>query len=60
MIDLKKKIKYAYNYLLDCFPKLRSYAGFYNRLKQLSEAFRSLTSSLFEDFLPSDCFSNQR
>lgn len=39
--------------------KLGSYATFANRFNQWSEAFRSFTSSLFEDFLPADCFSNQ-
>jgi len=41
------------------FPKLGSYTGFSHRLNQLSEAFRGLVTSLLEDFLPSDCFTNQ-
>ena len=51
--------KYACDYLLEWFPKLGSYAGFSNRLNQLSEAFRCFVTSLVEEFLPSDCFSNQ-
>jgi hypothetical protein len=51
--------KYACDYLLDWFPKLGSYAGFSNRLNQLSETFRCFSTSLLEDFLPSDCFANQ-
>ena len=35
------------------------YAGFSDRFNQLSEAFRNFATSLFEEFLPSDCFSNQ-
>ena len=58
-ISIKQIHKYACDYLLDWFPKLGSYAGFSNRLNQLSEAFRSFATSLFEDFLPSDCFTNQ-
>lgn len=57
--SIKHIHKYAYDYLLDWFPKLGSYSGFSNRLNQLSEAFRSFSTSLFEDFLPSDTFSNQ-
>ena len=57
--SIKEIHKYAYDYLLDWFPKLGSYAGFSNRLNQLSEAFRSFATSLFEDFLPCDCFTNQ-
>ena len=56
---IKQIHKYACDYLRDWFPKLGSYSAFSNRLNQLSEAFRSFTSSLFEDFLPSDCFANQ-
>lgn len=58
-IGIKQIHKYACDYLLDWFPKLGSYAGFSNRLNQLSEAFKSFTTSLFEDFLPSDCFFNE-
>jgi len=50
---------FACDYLLDWFPKLGSYAGFSNRLNQLSEAFRCLTTSLFDEFLPEDCLKNQ-
>jgi hypothetical protein len=48
--SVKQIHKYACDYLFDWFPKLGSYAGFSNRLNQLSEAFRSLSASLFEDF----------
>ena len=58
-LSVKQIHKYACDYLLDWFPKLGSYAGFSNRLNQLSEAFISFATSLFEDFLPSDCFTNQ-
>jgi Transposase DDE domain len=57
--SLKHIHKYACDYLLDWFPKLGSYAGFSNRLNQLSEAFRRFSVSLFEEFLPSDCFIDQ-
>ena len=46
-ISIKQIHKYTCDWLLDWFPKLRSYAGFSNRLNQLSEAFRSFTASLF-------------
>ncbi|TDD95043.1 hypothetical protein [Flavobacterium cellulosilyticum] len=45
--------------MLDWFAKLVSYAGFSNHLNQLSEAFRSFTTSSFEDFLPPGSFPNQ-
>lgn len=57
--SIKEIHKYACDYLLDWFPKLGSYAGFSNRLNQLSEAFRNFVTSLLEDFLPTDCFTNQ-
>jgi hypothetical protein len=57
--SVKQIHKHACDYLLDWFPKLGSYAGFSNRLNQLSEAFRCFSISLFEDFLPADCFKNQ-
>jgi len=58
-ISIKEIHKYACDYLLDWFLKLGSYAGFSNRLNQLSEAFRYFATSLFENFLPADCFANQ-
>lgn len=57
--SIKQIHKFACDYLLDWFPKLGSYAGFSNRLNQLSEAFRHFSISLFEDFLPLDCFTDQ-
>lgn len=57
--SVKQIHKYACDYLLDWFPRLGSYAGFSNRLNQLSEAFRCFLTSMFEDFLPSDCFTDQ-
>jgi hypothetical protein len=57
--SVKQIHKYACDYLLDWFPKLGSYSSFSNRLNQLSEAFRSFSTSLYEDFLPADCFTNQ-
>jgi hypothetical protein len=56
---VKQIHKFACDYLRSWFPNLGSYSGFSNRLNQLSEAFRGLTSSLFEDFLPQDCDLNQ-
>ena len=50
--------KYAGDYLLDWFPKIGLCAGFSNWLNQLSRALRSFSTSLFEDLLPSDCYSN--
>jgi len=57
--SVKQIHKYACDYLLDWFPKLGSYAGFSNRLNQLTEAFRRFSTSLFENFFPDDCFANQ-
>ena len=57
--SIKQIHKYACEYLFDWFPKLGSYAGFSKRLNQLSEAFKSFSASLFQDFLPADCFANQ-
>ena len=56
---IKQIHSFACDYLLDWFPKLGSYAGFSQRLNQLSEAFRSFSASLLEDFLPTDCYENQ-
>ena len=38
-LNFKQIHKYACDYLLDWFPKFGSYAGFSNRLNQLSEVF---------------------
>jgi len=57
--SVKQIHKFACDYLHSWFPNLGSYSGFSNRLNQLSEAFRSLTSSLFQDFIPQDCYINQ-
>lgn len=56
---VKQIHNFAHNYLFDWFPKLGSYAGFSNRLNQLSETFKSFATSLFEEFLPDDCFKKQ-
>lgn len=56
---VKQIHKFACDYLRSWFPNLGSYSAFSNRLNQLSEAFRRLTSSLFEDFIPQDCYVNQ-
>jgi hypothetical protein len=45
--SIKQIHKYACDYLRDWFPNLGSYTAFSNRHNQLSEAFRSFTSSLF-------------
>jgi Transposase DDE domain len=57
--SVKQIHKYACDYLFKWFPRLGSYASFSNRLNQLSEAFRRFSASLFEDFLPWDCFTDQ-
>jgi hypothetical protein len=56
---IKQIHKFACDYLHSWFPNLGSYSAFSNRLNKLSEAFRILTSSLFEDFMPQDCYINQ-
>jgi hypothetical protein len=56
---VKQIHKFACDYLRSWFPTLGSYSGFSNRLNQLSEAFRTLTTSLFEDFMPQNCYLNQ-
>ena len=58
-LSIKEIHRFACDYLLDWFPRLGSYSGFSNRLNQLSEAFRILATSLLEDFVPTDCFTNQ-
>jgi hypothetical protein len=52
---IKQIYKFADEYLRSWFPKLPSYAAFNNRINRLSEAFRLLTTSLLEQFRPSDC-----
>lgn len=56
---VKQIHKFACDYLRSWFPTLGSYSGFSNRLNQLSETFRTLTTSLFEDFIPQNCYLNQ-
>lgn len=56
---VKQIHKFASDYLRSWFPTLGSYSGFSYRLNQLSEAFRTLTTSLFEDFMPQNCYLNQ-
>jgi hypothetical protein len=58
-LNVKQIHKYTCDYLIDWFAKIGSYSCFSNRLNQLSEAFRCFSISLFEDFLPADCFTNQ-
>ena len=50
---------FAFEYLHSWFPKLGSYSAFNNRLNNLSEAFKSLLSTLFVEYFPTNCFSNQ-
>tara|TARA_R110000868_G_scaffold67582_9_gene200448 strand:- start:12886 stop:13788 length:903 start_codon:yes stop_codon:yes gene_type:complete len=57
--SVKQIHKFTSDYLRSWFPNLGSYSGFSNKLNQLSEAFRNLTSSLFEDFMPQDRYINQ-
>lgn len=47
--------KFATDYLRSWFPKLGSYAAFNNRINRLSEAFRILTGTLLNKYLPNDC-----
>ena len=56
---VKQIYNFANDYLCDWFPKLGSYSAFSNRLNQLSETFRSFATSLFEEFFPDDCLTNQ-
>lgn len=56
---VKQIYNFANDYLRDWFPKLGSYSAFSNRLNQLSETFRSFATSLFEEFFPDDCLTNQ-
>ena len=48
---------FAREYLFSWFPKLPSYQTFNHRLNLLSEAFRVLSQSLPESFIPDDCDS---
>lgn len=54
---IKQIHKFASEYLLDWFPKLTSYVAFTTRLNRLSEAFRVLSQSLIEEFIPEECSS---
>jgi hypothetical protein len=53
--QIKEIYRFADVYLRSWFPKLPSYAAFNNRLNRLSEAFRMLTTSLLQEYQPSDC-----
>lgn len=56
--EMRLKVKQMYdfikNYLYDWFPKLPSYVAFNRRLNRLTEAFKHLTGSLLEEFLPNE------
>lgn len=57
--SIKQIHLFAVEYLHSWFPKLGSYSAFNNRLNNLSEAFKSLLSSLFIEYFPKNCFPNQ-
>lgn len=54
---IKQIHEFARDYLLDWFPKLTSYVAFNTRLNRLCEAFRVLSQSLIEEFIPEECSS---
>lgn len=54
--SIKQIHLFAVEYLHFWFPKLGSYSAFNNRLNNLSEAFKSLLSSLFIEYLPENFF----
>lgn len=57
--SIKQIHLFAVEFLHSWFPKLGSYSAFNNRLNNLSEAFKSLLSSLFIEYFPKNCFQNQ-
>ncbi|MBI9036955.1 MAG: transposase [Bacteroidales bacterium] len=56
---IKQIHRFANEYLRSWFPKLGSYAAFNNRLNRLSEVFKHLIVSLFDEFQPEDCYLDQ-
>jgi len=61
--EQRSKVKQIYRfteeYLRSWFPKLGSYASFDNQFNRLSEAFKPLASTLFEENQPQDCCLDQ-
>jgi hypothetical protein len=52
---IKEIYNFAANYLLDWFPKLKTYAAFNNRLNALNQVFVELFCLLVSDFMPKGC-----
>lgn len=50
---------FANEHLRPWFPKLPSYVAFNTRLNRLGEGFKLLSSTLIENFIPSDCIRNE-
>lgn len=51
--------RFANEHLRSWFPALGSYQAFNNRLNRLSEAFKQLSSTLLNEFMPEDCCLDQ-
>ena len=56
---VKQIHRFANEYLRSWFPALGSYQAFNNRVNRLSEAFKQLTSTLLNEFMPEDCCLDQ-
>ena len=56
---VKQIHRFANEYLRGWFPNLGGYSAFNNRLNRLSEVFKSLVASLFEEFKPGECCVDQ-
>jgi hypothetical protein len=57
--SIKQVHRFAVEYLRSWFPNIGSYAAFNNRINNLSEAFRGLSTSLFAEYFPKDCCPDQ-
>ena len=55
IFKIKQIYKYTQKHLLSWFPDLPSYSAFNNRLNNLSEAFKMLSTILIAKFQPIDC-----
>lgn len=58
LFKIKQIHKYAKNHLLSWFPELPGYVAFNKRINRLSEAFKLLSISLINNFMPNDCLSD--
>lgn len=56
---VKQIHRFANEYLRAWFPALGSYQAFNNRLNRLSEAFKQLSSTLINEFIPESCCLDQ-